>query len=183
MISKLRKILLPPESPQELFLRTLYHRLNATPWFINRQMRKAQASYLEWRGLQGQLPNVGVGITPVQAKVTFLLAVTDGKEAAALETLRSIQKTGTSNWQVLPVISDAHNWKEANLFIKDPRVLGSVQINNLASVIYELTGTDFVLFCSAGDLFDESFMENFQTSLSNNPAADIYYYDCEYQQG
>ena len=89
LVRSLRRVLLPPESRQELFLRTLYHRLIATPFFVRWQMRNAEASYKGWREQHSGSLNysrVNSGTTP---EVTFLLGIGVGDEAASLATLHA----------------------------------------------------------------------------------------------
>jgi len=85
IVSSLRKILLPPESRQELFLSTLYHRINATPFFVNRQIRKAAASYTPWREEQNRTRVEIVSNNEMLPITTFLMQVEAGDEEAALK--------------------------------------------------------------------------------------------------
>ncbi|HNR02467.1 MAG TPA: glycosyltransferase family 2 protein [Anaerolineaceae bacterium] len=181
ILHKLRQTFLPPESPQELFLRTLYHRLNASPWFINRQIKAARSSYRQWRDLQlHSLPPVRRD--EAQPTVAFLLFTNSGQAAKAQQTFQSIAKLNSGSWQVIPITDDGSFPLDLKGSLEGERVLPPANIGNLKQVIGENIGVDFLVFCGAGDVFDGDILDRFQAALSANPAADIYYFDCELQQ-
>ena len=85
MLHFLRSKILPPESPQELFLRTLYHRLQAMPFFVRRQIRQASDSYHPW--MESRLQETPPNTFSTQPRVTFFMAVKPGEEADLARTL------------------------------------------------------------------------------------------------
>jgi len=184
VIRKLRKALLPPESRQELLLRTLYHRFNATRFSVNRQQRKAEASYLEWRQVQARQAVPTVDDCEHRPGVTFLLSIGAGEGEAALLTIQSLRKMRINHWQMIPILGTGVEWKrisaqcEGDTRVKAPISPGQLTLLKLTDVV-----TDFVIFCTAGDVFQDSLLNYFHAALESSPAADVYYYDCEYGTG
>lgn len=178
----LLKTFLPQGSSFELFLRTLYHRINATKPVVNYQLRQAQRSYIRWRELQKNQVQPQ-SETPVDfPSVTFILEINNGEEAVAQETLHSIIRTGGRCWKVLPIFTTGDTSKfDFNVTGADA-LLPSVSGVEALPAIDGLTDSDFLCLCRAGDLFDFTLAVHFKNKLLNNPNADVYYYDCEIQQ-
>jgi len=181
LIRKLRQVLLPPESPQELFLRTLYHRLNASPFFVRRQIRRAIASYPEWR----QRQDAQIFLSPEKPDhlpaVTFLLSIAPGEEDSALTTLDSLIALRGAGWQVYPVITsrvDPAAYKARAAI--DGRLRSPLLLNELTFGGLPKLAADFVVFCRAGDVFHPAFLERFHTALVTAPDSAVYYTDCEH---
>lgn len=179
IISQLRLMLLPAESPQELAFRTLYHRLNATRFFVHWQMRKATESYRVWRQEQKtnqQYPKAHQN----QTSVLFVLSIRKGMEENAHQTLRSLLELGQDNWKVLPVIEAGINTQRVPSQNDDERILAPVMSNDLQRELIEQPSA-FFLICSAGDLFNPHLLEYFQQAITDEPDAVVFYYDCEYK--
>jgi GT2 family glycosyltransferase len=183
LVRFLRRVLLSPESRQELFLRTLYHRLNATSFSVHRQMRKAEASYRRWREQQSglmNLPRIDADTTP---GVTFLLEIGAGGEAAALATIRSLQAMTGTNWHVVPVTAGSVGWDQLAARLGwEERLFKPVSISEITPELQESIGGAFVVFCKAGDLFLPTLMDEFAAALIVSPSAGIIYTDCEYSK-
>ncbi len=183
LIRKLRKVLLPPESPQELFLRTLYHRLNASPFFVKRQIRRAEASYPAWRRRQDAqilLPPEKPDHLPA---VTFLLSIAPGEEGSALATLDSLIALRGDGWQVQPVVTAGVDLAayQAQAAVGG-RLRSPLQSSELTLTSLQELAADFVVFCRAGDVFQPAFLEHFHTALEIAPDSALYYTDCEFKR-
>lgn len=182
LVRTLRRVLLPPESRQELFLRTLYHRLNAMPFFVRRQMRTAEASYRGWREQQSQVMMLPAGAADTAPGVTFLLEIGVGSEVAALATLRSLQSMARADWQVIPIQTNNTDVNEIIDWLgTDVRLLDPVSISILPSEIKKINPDSFVVFCRAGDVFSPKLLDDFAAVSLEVPSADIIYTDCEYR--
>jgi len=183
LVRKLRQVLLPPESPQELFLRTLYHRLNASPFFVRRQIRRAEASYPAWR----QRQDAQVFLSPEKPDhlpaVTFLLTVAPGDEDSALTTLDSLIALRGAGWQVQAVLTNGVDLAvyQAQAAV-DGRVRSPLHLNELTLTSLQAMAADFVVFCRAGDVFHPAFLERFHDALMTAPGSAVYYTDCEQAQ-
>lgn len=183
LVRSLRRVLLPPESPQELFLRTLYHRLNATPFFVRRQIKRAEASYHGWRSQSNaQLPPVTSRSAP-QPKVVFLLSIDQGEERDAFETIDSFSALHGGDWQVLPIVSGSVKLEDyLSRVAADERFQPPRGLTGLSLAGTPTSSADFVVFCRAGDVFDPTLLERFQAALEDYPQAAVYYTDCEFLQ-
>jgi GT2 family glycosyltransferase len=183
LFRSLRRVLLPPESRQELFLRTLYHRLNATPFFVRWQMRNAEVSYKGWREQQAGSLNYSRVISDTTPEVTFLLGIGAGDEAASLATLHSLQAMAGVNWQLLPAAADGINLNEISARLgKEDRLLTPVSISDLRLDLKDFPVDSFVIFCQAGDVFAPTLLDELSAALIEIPSADIIYTDCEYRK-
>ncbi len=178
-----RRVLLPPESPQELFLRTLYHRLNASPFMVRRQISRAQASYQAWRREQDARQPLSVERPETLPAVTFLLSITAGEERSAIVTIDSLIALRSDGWQVLPVVTAGvdmaayQDRAKVEGHLRQPIELGDLTLNTLQEL-----GADFVVFCRAGDVFHPALLDHFYTALTAAPGSAVYYTDCEHAQ-
>lgn len=183
IVSRLRKILLPPESRQELFLRTLYHRISATPFFINRQIRKAAASYTLWREQQNRTKVEVVANIDTLPVTTFLMQVEPGDEKAALKTIHSLQLQVLSKWKLVPVLKGgAQRFEVPDQFKQQDQISSAVQVEKVTTTWLSGLETDFLIFCRAGDNFSQSMPGEFSAALIAFPNADVIYSDSEYFQ-
>ncbi len=183
LVSKLRKTLLPPESGRELFLRTLYHRINATPFFINRQIRKAASSYTLWRQAQNRVAIDPVANIDTLPFTTFLMQVEAGSEKAALMTIRSLQAQAISRWQIVPVLKGRANWAEFSAqFTPEDQISSAISLEQVDSNYLNELGTGFVVFCRAGDVFSNTTLNEFASAVTTSPSVDVIYSDTEYVQ-
>lgn len=179
LVRKLRQLLLPPDSRQELFLRTLYHRLNAKPFFTNRQMRKAKASYHRWK-LSQSVTTVTMepGSNP---RVCFLLEIPAGNEVSALETIQSLQAMAVASWSILPILGIGVNWDVLIHQVgEEERILDPIPLGDF-SVDAIKKDNEYVVFCQAGDLFHPSLLTEFFIAHAELPSASVIYTDCEYK--
>lgn len=180
LFQKIRNLVLPPVSPQELALRTLYHRVRATRIVSNRQQRLARASYQEWLRIQDELHSPVHQSPETYARVTFLLAIDSCEEDAALATINSLQRMVNGNWKVLPILYTSDNWSKTALLPSDDRVMQPLAFNELSSALPSNNDCEFFVICAAGDVFNRYLLGYFQAALNGSPQADVYYYDCEH---
>jgi len=167
IVSSLRKILLPPESRQELFLRTLYHRINATPFFVNRQVRKAAASYTPWREEQNRTRVEIVSNNETLPITTFLMQVEAGDEEAALKTIHSLPLQAVSRWKLVPVFKGgAQRFEVPDQINQQDQISSAIQVEKVTPRWLSEMETDFLVFCRAGDIFYNPCLMNFQLRLS-----------------
>ncbi|HOV06586.1 MAG TPA: glycosyltransferase family 2 protein [Anaerolineaceae bacterium] len=185
LIHQLRMELLPPESPQELFLRTIYHRIYATHPFIAHQMRLAKRSYSAWKRISSQIANSANLPEAGDFSVTFLLTVMKNKENEAAVTIESLVGMGQRGWKVVPILDAEVNWenvlrKLAGISALNDLLLPVAKGPALLSALKSVS-TEFVVFCSAGDLFYKYLPAYLHAEQKTNPLGEVYYFDCEYQ--
>jgi len=177
--------LLPPESRQELFLRTIYHRLSATRPVIAHQMRLAKRSYSAWTRISSQIANSTNLPQAGDFSVTFLLTVMKNKENEAVTTIESLIGMGQRGWKVVPILNAEVNWENvlkklagnpAPNDLLPPVAKGPALLSALNSVC-----TEFVVFCTAGDQFYKNLPVYVYAEQKTNPLGEVYYFDCEYQ--
>lgn len=179
MLHFIRSKFLPPESPQELFLRTIYHRLQAMPFFVRRQIRQARASYQPWLTSRSLEP-LPAGFE-AQPAVTFLVAVKPGDEANLARTLDSLIALSLPRWEAVPV-REGQGWLNIHPdFTSDTRIRAVMTAAEVRNAWYPVARGGFLVFCAAGDEFIDATLDHFYQALHTNPDADIYYSDCEYQ--
>jgi len=177
LLNKIRTHLLSPDSPFELFLRTIYHKVLSTRFYFYWQDYLAQRSYRKFRRLklQNLIPNLTDNA--YQPKVTFLLSGQNASLQDIQRTLQSIQALQGHNWEVL-LISLSHQFENNNINIEDPRII--LANDSSANLLKSITG-EFVVFCTAGDCFYSPLLAEFYQSLPADSPAQVTYYDCEFQ--
>ena len=176
LLHKLRSALLSPNSSLELTLRTLYHKLAATRLFFNLQNHLARRSYRIFRSQQHK-DSPDLNDFPNQPNVSFLLSSSAAALSDLRSTLQSIQSLSSDRWEVILVTPD----EVPDSFFSEidhPRIqLTQAAHHDLLSLI----SGDYVVFCKAGDLFNNSILVYLHEALSENPHSDLVYYDCEYR--
>ena len=186
LVHQLRSKLLPAESRQELFLRTIYHHLNATRPLIARQMCLAKRSYSTWKRISARVSGPSQLMDTEDFSVTFLLTVKQNEEDEACATILSLFEMGQRGWNLLPILAAEVDW--GNVLTKlagnpapatflAPVANGSELLSALKSV-----GTEFVVFCTAGDQFCQNLPAYFYTARKTNPQGEVYSFDCEYHE-
>lgn len=183
LVRKLRQVFLPPESPQELFLRTFYHRLNASPFFVKRQIRRAETSYQAWHQQEDAQQSLSVDRPDPLPNVTFLLSIGPEEERPALATIDSLCSLRSGGWQVRPVVSkgvDMAAYQDRTKF--DARLHQPLELNERALIALTELSADFVVFCRAGDVFHPALLDHFHAALAGAPNSAVYYSDCEFVQ-
>jgi len=163
----------------ELWMRTLYHKLNSTRLIFHLQHWLAKRSYQRWRTHQQKQPLQDISKYSHQPKISFILSCSRGRIKDAIVTLESIHNFQGNHWEVIllsPSGDEAINLPP--MFMQDTRIkLTTPDQENLLNII---TG-EYVIFCEAGDLFFETLLTYFYQSLTPGLPADLTYYDCEYQ--
>lgn len=181
LVRKLRQVLLPPESPQELFLRTLYHRLNASPFFVRRQINRAEASYKAWSQEQYAPQTLSVEIPEPLPVVIFLFSIAPGEEQSARATIDSLIALRCDGWQVQPVATagvDLTAYQARSTV--DGRLHQPLELDVLTLTALPELAADFVVFCRAGDVFHPALLDRFHAALAVAPVSALYYTDCEH---
>jgi GT2 family glycosyltransferase len=177
LLHKLRSIFLSPNSSLELTLRTLYHKIAATRFFINFQHHLAKRSYRKYQSKQQKSAVPDLRAVPHQPSVTFLLSCSKASLTDLRLTIQSIQSLHGDNWEVLLVNSA----KIPDTFRSEA---GGSKVKRVPSDhpdLFNLITGDYVIFCKAGDEFYASLLWHFYSALSEHPSADLVYYDCEYE--
>lgn len=177
ILHKLRSIFLSPNSPLELWLRTVYHRFSATRLYFHYQDWRAKCSYRKWLGKIETEKKVSVGALKDQPTVSFLLDYSKKIPKELFSTIQSIQNLDGHQWEIIII---AHEEKEIPE-LSDCKIDNNIKVvrKNLDKYQNSINGT-FLLFCSAGDCFFPHLLSSFHHALSKRPSADIYYYDCDY---
>ena len=182
MLRKIRYTLLPPGSRQELLLRTLHYRLIANRFIVNQQIKKARNSYHRYKAQQDHAPFPPAPGAHAQPTVTFLLAIRNGAERLAEETLKSIRDLASPNWEVVPVLDESLSstgWLTENL--TDPRIKPALRLNDIRLKKWITVRNGASVFCNSGDIFHKSLLNHYYAVLSRGENPDIVFFDCEYQ--
>lgn len=176
LINKLRTAFLSPDSPLELRLRTVYHKVLSTRAYFLLQDFLAWRSYRKYRSVNRQAQLDGQRIPGHQPKVTFLLSAQSGAISELHATLASIRKLTGENWEVL-ILYSHHDPILSQYMQKDDRI--RVVSPDITSLPDQING-EYVVFCEAGDLFRANLLSAFYDTLSEGSPVDLVYYDCEY---
>jgi len=178
LLQKFRNILLSPDSKLELWLRTQYHRLNQTRLFFKLQDWLAKRSYLRWRKYQDAQPLDDPASFDDQPKISFLLSYSSINKSKLLNTIESIQNLYGNQWEIILIseqtdtkadlTEEIYGDKRIKIFSSDPQDL------------FDFIDGEFIIFSRAGDWFFRGLLVHFYNCLSENNSADLYYYDCEY---
>lgn len=179
ILNKLRSLFLSPDSPFELTLRTFYHKFLSTRIFFNWQDFQAKRSYRKYQAFQRRVPLPEIDPVSNQQKISFLLSCLDATPVDVQTTLQSIKALHGDHWEVLLV---SHDNKSDTMLteVNDPRVISIMPTQH--HHMDTITG-EYVIYCEAGDIFDNSLLSHFYHSLSSGTPADLTYYDCEYFDG
>lgn len=175
-LDQIRAYLLSPDSPFELFLRTVYHKVLATKWYFHWQNYQSKRSYRKFRAQQLQGTETAPEASPHQPKVTFLLSCADVHSPGLETTLRSIQALQGDRWEVI-LFSLTDQLDPEFKGFKDQRIF--VAQTEQANPIELITG-EYVIFCQAGDQFYATLLVEFFRVLSKDEYVDLVYYDCDY---
>ncbi len=157
--------LFPPERPVERVIRTQYHRITSTSWYVNRTLRRSAASYGQWMEHQRKILSSHIQPVMQEPHVTFL--VNSGQINDLNQTLNSIQRQIGGNSSVVIVTSES---------TENPSNPSVPSAKSLHKAIYAARGTYFVC-CAAGDQFDDYFLQQFRLTLAANAGASVIYTD------
>jgi GT2 family glycosyltransferase len=172
----------PPGSRAELFFRSIYHRLIAARWINAWQQRRSRRSYRAWRKAhKGKVSRETVKIGQVP-KVTFLLALTPARIEETSITVRSLLSQALPGWELLLLAeADPPEYSSLPANYHDPRIKLVAGSGPAGLDILKSVSGDFVVCCSPGDLFFSDLLGSFHRRLAASPAAEVYFYDCEYR--
>jgi O-antigen biosynthesis protein len=179
ILNKLRSLVFSPDSPLELTLRTIYHKVLSTRLFFYWQDFQAMRSYRKYWVFQRRSLLTDIDPAENQPKITFLLSCFDANFVDVKTTLFSIQALHGDHWEVVPVSQEIM----ADTLIKelsDPRI--KPRQSDL-TLLFDLITGEYIVFCQAGDKFADSLLLHFYDSLSSGTHSDLTYYDCEYING
>lgn len=175
-LNKIRTYLLSPDSPFELFLRTIYHKVLSTNLYFRWQDVLAKRSYRKFRSQRAQSADSDLKTISRQPKVTFLLSCSEDTSSDLESTLQSIKSLQGDQWEVI-IKSNQDDFDTDISKVFDTRIIfAKGDYNDLFKLI---TG-EYVIFCEAGDRFNNSLLLEFYQSFSNGSPAVLTYYDCEY---
>jgi O-antigen biosynthesis protein len=177
ILHKLRSKFLSPNSPMELWLRTLYHKLSATRLFFHIQDWRAKRSYQKWLANQNSQQKIDISTLVNQPKVSFLLNIYNAHNDEALATIQSIRNLDVDNWEIILGTDKENYYSELSNFTEDEKI--KLIILSQENVLDLFSGA-YIVFCAAGDSFHPQLLSLFYQSLNRNPSADIYYSDCDY---
>ena len=182
-LGKFQKIvnsIIPPGTKVELLLRTLYHKVRATPIFANYLISKSHKSYAIWLEAQNQWLRT-LDIPTAESRIlTFILPVSDF--ALASRTIQSIQKQRSESWQLLIIIENSAIKEEAiGGFLKDSKISFFENSYNKLSALISKCQTDYFVLCQQGDVFSKYFVESFQRAHQKSNECSVYYCDVETQ--
>lgn len=176
VINKLRTHLLAPDSPFELFLRTIYHKVLSTRLYFRWQDFLAKRSYEKFRSGNLKLPSIEFPPEVQQPKISFILACSLTSLQDLEVTLKSIIELNGDNWEVL-VLTHGIQSIDNEIAFSDARIRFSQ--DGFDDLLLLISG-EFVVFCEAGDVFNKGLLTHFYQSQPSGVHADLTYYDCEY---
>ena len=176
LINRLRSLLLSPDSPLELRLRTLYHKILSTKWYFRGQNSLAQRSYKKYRAQQLQKDSLDDQILiEDQPAVTFIISEHDESQTNLILTINSIRELVGENWEIIILSPNYAELSQLNIK-PDSRI--SLTQTDYEDLLDSING-EYVLFCESGDQFYKTLLLNFYASFSEESYADVTYLDCE----
>jgi len=179
ILHKFRSIFLSPNSPLELWLRTVYHRLSATRFCFHYQDWQAKRSYRKWLAKIEAQEKVEHTTSDDQPTVSFLLDYSHTNHKELLATIRSIQNLDCSQCEIIIFSHEDENKNNSeSLSLNNDKKIRHINPNN-GGLPHLIAGT-YLVFCTAGDKFHPHFLSSFYQSQNENSSADIYYSDCDY---
>jgi len=180
LFNRFRSFLFSPNSRVELWLRTIYHKLNATRLLFRLHHIAALRSYQKWRSTQIKKAIPLLSEFENQPKVTFILGFPADDTEKVISTLKSLRDLKGNNWEVLLITRETgFNMKLPDDFSKDPHI--KIISKNQRKCLHSISG-EYLVFCQPGDRFYRSLLVHFYKKLTKGNSADIYYFDCEYQK-
>ncbi len=177
ILHKLRSRFLSPNSPLELWLRTLYHRLSATRLFFYYQDWRAKRSYRKWLGKIETEEKVSVDALKGQPTLSFLLDYSNKIPKKLFSTIQSIQNLDYDQWEIIIITQEKKKTSELLNVINNQNIVLITPDNT--SLLHATNGA-YLLFCSAGDRFHPHLLSSFYNSLSEHPSSELFYFDCDY---
>lgn len=180
LLFKLRSSFLSPDSKLELYLRTLYHKINKSQLSFKLQDWLSKLSCRRWKARQKGQQGQELKICDPMPKVVFLLSHELGKNAEVEKTLLSIMALEVGCWEAI-IFNHNEDFQQNYL----PKITDNPKIKFVYSnFIPEIDFSDgeFLVFCQPGDVFFKGFLNDFYLSLSKTDNADWYYFDCEYSE-
>jgi GT2 family glycosyltransferase len=178
---KLRSTFFSPNDKLELWLRTLYHKLNKTRVMFIIQNWYAQRSYQQWKKWQNQLLDRDSSTDNEDLKITFLLTYNSRTKSELEKTLDSIRNLDSKNWEVIIFLSESDLQSLLPQKINRDIRINIVQAKSLAEIC-AIQG-DFIVFCQPGDVFHKRFLTHFCSLYAQDNSVDWVYFDCEYSEG
>jgi len=165
-----------------LLLRTIYHWIAARRLYVYWQQWNATRSYRKWGILQNELPLPELDSYDLHPKVTFLLEISSNNLIEAINTIRSIQNLRISSWEVIVVqVSGSAEILEISAMSQSDHRLKIFHLTKSNHInLYKECSGEFIIHCTAGDIFYETLLDHFYQRINSSPSADVYYYDCEY---
>ena len=180
LFNRFRTLLFSPNSRVELWLRTIYHKLNATRLLFRLHHTAALRSYRKWRSIQNKKALPHLIEIDNQPKITFILDFPDGQAKKVISTLKSLRELKGDNWEALLFTSETDiNMKFSDDLSKDSRI--KIISRNQHQYLHLISGK-YMVFCQPGDRFFKSFLLRFYEENEKGDSADLYYFDCEYQK-
>ncbi|MPM14462.1 hypothetical protein SDC9_60825 [bioreactor metagenome] len=149
----------PPERPVERMIRTQYHRITATDWYVRRTLRQSAASYNKWLKYQAQQLNALNN--PLNTPLFTFIILNNAAEQLK-GTLHSIQAQLGENNEVLLVSPEP--------------VPGLASARGLVEAVAQSRG-EWVICCAAGDQFDEHSLQQFRMAIDQHPQTNVLYAD------
>jgi GT2 family glycosyltransferase len=180
LLFKLRSSFLSPDGKLELWLRTLYHKINKSQLSFIVQKYLSIISYWRWKTWQKGRQDQGTIVSGPTPKVIFLISHETGDNTRLAKTLLSIMDLEVSCWEVM--IFDKNNDFQKNF---PPKIIDNPKFKFVFSKSIseiDFSEGDFVIFCQPGDVFLKGFLNDFYRSFSQEGIADWYYFDCEYSE-
>ena len=178
LLEKIRLFLFSPNSPIELKLRTLYHRLSATRLFFRFQSWKANQSYKKFLAAQESLPLPPINAIEPPPVVSFILTFCSKEVQKVNTTIDSIKGLKSPYWEIVLLSPDDVPAANPSRHSNEKRIK-FIEAHQ-KHLINEISG-DYFLICGAGDTFSNKLLHFFYQHLNEHPDANVYYSDCEYQ--
>ena len=180
LFNRFRLFLFSPNSRAELWLRTIYHKLNATRLLFRLHHIAALRSYKKWRSIQNKKANTHLSELTKQPKITFILGFPAGDAQKVISTLKSLRDLKGDNWEVLLIAPDPGyitNLPDDLIIDSHIKIIPQNQQTDLHSI-----SGKYLVFCQAGDRFFKSLLLHLYEEIENDGSADLYYFDCEFRK-
>jgi GT2 family glycosyltransferase len=178
-------VVFPPESWGERFIRTQYHRLAAHKAIVNWQIIKSKNSYPKWLKRQQRIQASAASNFSSFPIVTFILPIEEATLSLSIGTVKSIQCQLISQWQLILIESGDEVTKSelaANIGNDSRIIIVRESEQKLQGMMSNSVG-QFVVCCAPGDRFSNALLTSFYSTFEDEPDADIFYYDCDEQDG
>jgi len=167
----------------ERYLRTQYHRIAGSRYFIERRIKSAQDSYRIWLKRQHEEGTLQKQSAEIQPGISFFLSFTIANTKLAIQTIDSIRHLKPEKWELILQLQDDSPVDKTfeSVITSDHRIrkIDDHKID-LVGMVDQCHG-DYFICCSPGDTFEPDFLISNGRILNDHPLVDILYCDVDFR--